>query len=426
MNAAPIITVSNLSKRYRLGQIGATSLRDSFDRWCQRLRGREAPAVRTPGVEQETARRDELWALREVSFDVQRGEAVGIIGPNGAGKTTLLKILSRITEPTTGRAVLRGRVGSLLEVGTGFHPQLTGRENVYLSGAILGMRNAEIDRKYDEIVAFSELAPFMATPVKRYSSGMYVRLGFAVAAHLEPEILLVDEVLAVGDVSFQKKCLGKMRDTAAGGRTVLFVSHNMSAIRQLCPRCLWVDHGRVRDFGGSERVVDAYLEDAVGAVVPAEKTFDEDASKEFQLRAVRMMGRDGTARDRFDCDEPVTLELTCQVHRRVPALCGYLSLARGGETVLVADSYDSVPDPLGDLPVGTHRVRVSIPARTLGPGDYSVYLNFTSAFSAGSVDVDSPGTVCGFRLDDFATRRGNRRPGFFSTRLAWDVDSVNA
>ncbi len=244
----PIIEVRGLSKRYRLGAIGATSIREAFSRRWDRLRG----------VSRADAK--EFWALRDVSFDVQPGEVVGIIGRNGAGKSTLLKILSRITEPTAGSAVLRGRVASLLEVGTGFHPELTGRENVFLNGAILGMTRAEIRAKFDEIVAFAEVEKFIDTPVKHYSSGMYVRLAFAVAAHLEPEILIVDEVLAVGDSAFQQKCLGKM-NTVAGqdGRTVLLVSHNLGSLVGLCGRVFWLDQGRLRTVGSAAAVAAEYL-----------------------------------------------------------------------------------------------------------------------------------------------------------------------
>jgi lipopolysaccharide transport system ATP-binding protein len=234
----PIIEVRNLSKRYQLGAIGATSLREEASRLWDRVRGIPHPDTK------------EFWALRDVSFDIQPGEVVGVIGRNGAGKSTLLKILSRITEPTSGTAKLRGRVASLLEVGTGFHPELTGRENVFLNGAILGMTRAEVRRKFDEIVAFAEVDQFIDTPVKRYSSGMYVRLAFAVAAHLEPEILIVDEVLAVGDAQFQKKCLGKMNEVSrTEGRTVLFVSHNLEAIEHLCTSAIYFSHGRLLGAG---------------------------------------------------------------------------------------------------------------------------------------------------------------------------------
>jgi lipopolysaccharide transport system ATP-binding protein len=230
----PIIEVKGISKRYLLGSIGATRLRDDVERIWHRLTGK---------AERQDSK--DFWALRDVSFDVQPGEIVGIIGRNGAGKSTLLKVLSRITEPTTGEIVLRGRVASLLEVGTGFHPDLTGRENVFLNGAILGMTKAEIRSKLDEIIAFAEIEKFIDTPVKRYSSGMYVRLAFAVAAHLEPEILIIDEVLAVGDQQFQNKCIGKMQDVSRSGRTVLFVSHNMAAIRRLCTYGVILKAGQV-------------------------------------------------------------------------------------------------------------------------------------------------------------------------------------
>ena len=248
------IRVENLSKQYHIGQLHQRhdTLRDALSAGLGRLRRNSQPKT---GDEDDT-----IWALKDVSFEVKRGEVVGIIGRNGAGKSTLLKILTRITEPTRGRAELHGRVGSLLEVGTGFHPELTGRENIYLSGTILGMKKTEIDRRFDEIVAFSGVEKFIDTPVKRYSSGMNVRLGFAVAAHLEPEILLVDEVLAVGDVAFQKKCIGKMRSIAGEGRTVVLVSHNMIAIQSLCKRGLLVDRGVIRFDGASTEVIQQYLQ----------------------------------------------------------------------------------------------------------------------------------------------------------------------
>lgn len=240
-----MIRVENLSKQYRIGQYEAAykTLRESIMNVFSRRDGN----------------RETIWALKDVSFQVNRGEVVGIIGRNGAGKSTLLKILCRVTEPTEGHAYINGRVGSLLEVGTGFHPELTGSENIFLNGAILGMRKAEIERKFDEIVAFAEIEKFIDTPVKRYSSGMYVRLAFAVAAHLEPEILLVDEVLAVGDVAFQKKCLGKMENISKQGRTVLFVSHNMAAINALCDRVIFLDEGKIMEIGRTADVIAEYL-----------------------------------------------------------------------------------------------------------------------------------------------------------------------
>jgi len=255
-----VISVENVSKAYRLGQIGGGTLKEDFGRWWAKLRGKPDPFLKI-GEEHHSRKMGELfWALDGVSFDVKQGEVLGIIGRNGAGKSTLLKILSQVTTPTSGQIKIKGRIASLLEVGTGFHPELTGRENVFLNGAILGMTKAEIRKKFDEIVEFSGVKEFIDTPVKRYSSGMYVRLAFAVAAHLEPEILIVDEVLAVGDAEFQKKCLGKMESVSKNeGRTVLFVSHNMSAVRNLCERAVLMRDGKLAKAGDVGLLLDDYL-----------------------------------------------------------------------------------------------------------------------------------------------------------------------
>jgi lipopolysaccharide transport system ATP-binding protein len=268
------VCVHGLSKRYRLGRRGASAhptLRDAIAnaagapwRALGRLARREEPD--TP-----SSKMPHFWALKDVSFDVKPGEVMGIVGRNGAGKSTLLKILSQVVEPTDGHCQLRGRLGSLLEVGTGFHPELTGRDNVFLNGSILGMSRREILRKFDEIVAFAEIEPFLDTPVKRYSSGMYVRLAFAVAAHLEPEILVIDEILAVGDASFQQKCLGKMKDVAGHGRTILFVSHDMDAVRRLCRRAVLLENGRAVAVGSTEEVVPAYLGTDTSLLRPGER-----------------------------------------------------------------------------------------------------------------------------------------------------------
>lgn len=414
------ITVENLGKLYRIGGQQAR-----YKRFTETVMDTlAAPLHRLRNLGKPVPEAETLWALKDVSFEVKEGEVVGIIGRNGAGKSTLLKVLSQITEPTTGEVRLRGRVGSLLEVGTGFHPELTGRENVYLNGAILGMRRAEIERKFDEIVAFAEVDKFLDTPVKRYSSGMYVRLAFAVAAHLEPEILVVDEVLAVGDAQFQKKCLGKMGDVAKAGRTVLFVSHNMGAIRQLCSKSVWLDRGRVEDYGLTTSVISAYLRSSDNSSIHgSEVIFPENSQKEAQLRRVRLMDQFGNTAHKFDCDHPVSIELLLQIHKRVPGLYGYLEISKtDGPAVMVSDSFDPGTNPLDDLPIGLYSVRITIPPRTLGPGEYYVYLNFTS-MSGGQFNVDSPGTVCIFSLDDFTSKRGNKRPGFFSTLLAWDIES---
>ncbi len=300
------IRAQNLGKSYRLGQ---------FDRHATLMETLTDAARRPFQMMRAANAKNIIWALRGMSFDIRHGEVVGIIGRNGAGKSTLLKLLSRITEPTEGRAALYGRVGSLLEVGTGFHPELTGRENVYLNGAILGMKRAEIQHKFDEIVAFAEVEQFLDTPVKRYSSGMYVRLAFAVAAHLEPEILIIDEVLAVGDTAFQKKCLNKMQEVGQGGRTVLFVSHSMPAITRLCPRTLLLDGGRLVADGPSHQVVSAYLNSGTG--VAGERVWLDAAQAPqgeiARLCAVRVRSEAGQIIDVVDIRHPVQVEMEYEV-----------------------------------------------------------------------------------------------------------------
>ncbi len=257
-----IIKVENISKQYRLGEIGTGTLSHDLNRWWAKVRGKEDPFLKIGETNDRTQKgnSDYVWALKDINFEVKQGEVLGIIGRNGAGKSTLLKILSKTTTPTTGSIKVKGRIASLLEVGTGFHPELSGRDNIFLNGAILGMTKQEIKSKFDEIVDFSGVERYLDTPVKRYSSGMYVRLAFAVAAHLEPEILIVDEVLAVGDAEFQKKCLGKMKDVSGvGGRTVLFVSHNMGAVKELCDRCIYLKNGLIHKVGQTNDIVKEYL-----------------------------------------------------------------------------------------------------------------------------------------------------------------------
>jgi lipopolysaccharide transport system ATP-binding protein len=295
------IKVENLSKRYRLGAAKSNSLRDAL--------------VGMLKMPRRGAHRPELWALRDVSFTVNEGETLGIIGQNGAGKSTLLKILSRITKPSSGRALLHGRVGSLLEVGTGFHSELSGRENIYMSGAIMGMRNREIEQKFDEIVAFSEVEKFLDTPVKHYSSGMFMRLAFSVAAHLEPEILIVDEVLAVGDITFQKKSLNKMRDVSQSGRTVLFVSHSMNSITRLCDRVIWMRDGEIVKDGEAGQVVSDYLHEQ--SQTGAEKSWNDmgtaPGNEIVKLRNIRITDDAGKTVSSTDIRRKAGVEMTYEV-----------------------------------------------------------------------------------------------------------------
>ena len=305
----PAIRVENLGKRYRVKRLRQrhNTLRDSLDERIRSLIPSLTAGLRKAASEDD---RDSIWALSGVSFEIPQGQVLGIIGANGAGKSTLLKLLSRITEPTTGRAEIRGRVGSLLEVGTGFHSELTGRENIYLNGAILGMTRSEIDAKFDAIVAFSEVERFLDTPVKRYSSGMYLRLAFAVAAHLEPEVLLVDEVLAVGDAAFQKKCLGKMNEIAGRGRTVLFVSHNMLAVEELCDEVIWIQDGGITMSGQPRPVIAEYLKAAVSHAT--ERVWDDPGTapgtSKIRLHRVRVLPEDGHPTHPIDVRTPFVLE----------------------------------------------------------------------------------------------------------------------
>jgi lipopolysaccharide transport system ATP-binding protein len=365
------IRIEGVSKRYYIGGQQETyrTLRDTLaDAFMSPLR-RAGKLLR--GQATGAAELDEtIWALQDVSFEVKRGEVIGIIGRNGAGKSTLLKILSRITEPTTGYIELHGRVGSLLEVGTGFHPELTGRENMYLNGAILGMRRGEIERKFDEIVAFAEVEKFIDTPVKHYSSGMYLRLAFAVAAHLEPEILLVDEVLAVGDARFRKKCLNKMQDVGQQGRTVFFVSHNMPAIASLCERAILLNEGRIQRDGLSSQVVHAYLNSDCGTTAarewpdPAKAPGGEIA----RLRAVRVRTEDGRVTDTVDIRQQVGLDIEYEVLKSGYVLSPYCDFFNE-EGVLVFAATDLDPTWLRrPRPAGLYVSTAWIPGNFLSEG----------------------------------------------------------
>lgn len=413
-----VIKTQNLSKKYVIGhqrQERYTALRDVV---MHKLRGVGERFRHPLSPNKEEIDLEDFWALKDINLEIKQGDRVGIIGRNGAGKSTLLKVLSRITEPTSGRITITGRVASLLEVGTGFHPELTGRENIFLNGAILGMSRSDIKNKFDEIVAFAEVEKFLDTPVKRYSSGMYVRLAFAIAAHLEPEILIVDEVLAVGDAQFQKKCLGKMEEAGREGRTILFVSHNMGVISQLCSTCVWLNYGQIKDIGQTAPVINDYILNSASEL-RGEKTFDDDTSKAAQLKKISMLNPEGNVTQQFDCDTPITVRLTIEIRKKIRGLYGYLLLCKpDGTRVLVSDSFDSETTNLDCLPSGTHKIIVTIPSRTLGHGDYMLQVNLASHM-ADNFFVDVSGIACCFSLDDFTSKRGNQREGFFSTLLSW-------
>ena len=354
------ITAEGLSKRYRRG-VAATSglLRDSLAR-----------ALRAPHRLFRPERVEKFWALKDVSLQVQQGEVLGLIGRNGSGKTTLLKILSRITRPTQGWAEIHGRVGSLLEVGTGFHPELTGRENTYLSGAILGMRKQEIARKFDDIVAFAELNDFIDTAVKHYSSGMYVRLAFAVAAHLEPEILLVDEALAVGDIRFQKKCLGKMGDVARAGRTVILVTHQLNQIRRLCNRAVWLDAGAIRSTGLTAHVVSAYEACMTSSGIEDVRPIDGAA----QFLRWRLIGNNRASDHTLPSDGEMSVSFLARVNQRLHAVRHEISLYDQDRHLLWGNAVEGVT-----LEPGLHEFCYTLPSLPLKPGAYSWRVNLDDA-----------------------------------------------
>jgi lipopolysaccharide transport system ATP-binding protein len=412
--SVPAIEASGIGKRYQLGGGGLAlrfqTLRETIASWAT------ARVRRGSRVDPRT-----FWALKEVGFEIAQGEVVGIIGHNGAGKSTLLKVLSRITEPTEGEVTIRGRIGSLLEVGTGFHWELTGRENVYLNGAILGMRRAEVARKFDEIVAFAGVDAFLDTPVKHYSSGMYMRLAFAVAAHLAPDILIVDEILAVGDAAFQKKCLGKMDDVAKHGRTVLFVSHNLGAIRSLCTRGLVLEGGRIRFDGAAENAITEYL--ALSAARGGgDGRIDFEPGLAFDglaLHGVRLVDDAGEVRALFDATDAIRIEIDYEVQAAARGMRTVLRLATQEGELAFQSTDHAVCDP--EPPPGRYRVSCTIPGGLLNRRMYVVEVGF---------DVPGERTVASRRpyLSFVVSGGGNHGsiypepwPGVVCPRLVWEA-----
>jgi lipopolysaccharide transport system ATP-binding protein len=371
---APVIKVEEVGKWYELGGSSRTGglLADQL---AQLLRTPSRLLKRGEAAARTSRAKDGIWALRDVSLELQQGEALGLVGRNGAGKSTLLKLLARITLPSQGRIEIRGRIGTLLEVGTGFHPDLTGRENIYLNGAILGMRRAEVARKFDEIVDFSGVERFIDTPVKRYSSGMHIRLGFAVAAHLEPEVLLIDEVLAVGDAAFQRKSLGKMKDAASQGRTVVFVSHNLSAVQALCSRAVLIEDGHLQMDGAPHEVVDTYLARtgarASGGVSVIPETADRVGSGQARLRRVVLEDTEGTSLDEVPLGEAFRVRATFEVLEPVSdVLFEVAILSSDGIKLATAYSIDFGRQPV-DLTPGWHEVRAEL-SLSLIPHEFNI------------------------------------------------------
>jgi lipopolysaccharide transport system ATP-binding protein len=410
----PIIRVQGLGKQYHLG--GPTAVYST-------LRESIMDLARKP-LRKNGANNSTIWAVKDLDFEVLPGEIVGIIGRNGAGKSTLLKILSRITEPTVGRVELFGRVASLLEVGTGFHPELTGRENIFLNGSILGMARKEIESKFDEIVEFSEVEKFLDTPVKRYSSGMYVRLAFAVAAHLQPEILIIDEVLAVGDYAFQQKCLNKMQDVSTGGRTVLFVSHNMGAISRLTQRCIVLEQGRIVASGPTSSAIQLYM--TSGLLERAEFTQNSSADKPMNLLRVALVDERGGVRSEVPYHDRLRFILDYEVNKTVNACSVGIALYTvDGTCAMVSGDFDSHPELLGAREPGRYQTTVEIPPCWLNTGRYTVTVSLANATSGEVydhvealvlkvVDTGTPGSL-----------NGVDRKGVLQPILDWTTTQVS-
>jgi lipopolysaccharide transport system ATP-binding protein len=399
-----VIKVENISKQYRLGQVGSKTMAADFKRWLYKLQGKEDPYAKIGETNDRSIKgsSEYVWALKDIDFEVKQGEVLGIIGKNGAGKSTLLKILSRVTTPTTGKISIHGRMASLLEVGTGFHPELTGRENVFLNGAIMGMSKAEIKSKFDEIVDFSGVERYIDTPVKRYSSGMHVRLGFAVAAHLEPEILVVDEVLAVGDAEFQKKCLGKMKTVSGEGRTVLFVSHNMGAIQTLCTRALYLKNGILHNTGPTEKIIAEYLSNET--TLSGKISFEKREELPLQINELTIVDSNGESTSSLLCGEQFKLELNLEMHETKGNVEIGIGIADNMDFNVYSDKSDSF-----QLNKGVNKFIYTNKQTILAPGNYMVTVNIF--FNGKSIDYKEK--ILSFEVSELTASglKYNLRPG---------------
>ena len=416
-----VLEVENVSKKYKLGVLGMTTIRDELRVWWAKKRGLPNPLLKVGQEEKQVTDDGTFWALRDINFKVEKGEILGIIGKNGAGKSTLLKLLSQITSPTTGKINIKGRVASLLEVGTGFNGELTGRENVYLNGAILGMTKTEVKTKLDEIILFSGIEHHIDTPVKRYSSGMKVRLGFAVAAHLEPEILIIDEVLAVGDAEFQKKCIGKIQDVAGQGRTVLFVSHNMNAVNRLCTRAILLVNGMVKEEGDTKTIVDLYLKENFSALKHIVQFESQgQPGKDIELLNVKVTSTNGnlivepiSVNDSFN----INIQYRFNFEIRQPKLI-FRILNSKDEVVLFSDIKDSESSDLS-FQEGIHNYSIMIEQPLLKPGLYSIAIGITNNATGQTNHILS---VISFKIVDIDGIRSNRT-GYIYKKLTWKLAS---
>lgn len=421
-----ILKAENISKQYRLGQVGTGTLRHDINRWWYKIRGKENPYLKIGEINDRSIKgnSDYVWALQDINFEVERGEVLGIIGKNGAGKSTLLKILSKVTAPTTGSIKSRGRIASLLEVGTGFNGEMTGRENIFLNGAILGMTKKEITSKLDEIIDFSGCERYIDTPVKRYSSGMTVRLAFAVAAFLEPEILVIDEVLAVGDAEFQKKAIGKMQDISRGeGRTVLFVSHNMAAVKSLCTRGIVMENGSIKYEGRIDDAIEKYLEDENTTAHHIWDEYDKPKGDFIELTEVKVLNKYDVITINHSILDDVKIEFTYQIFREGELFTHGFNLYNV-ENVHILSSHDKKSSTLKQaLPIGIYKTAIIIPGNLLAEGSYSCSFAIMR-YSPFHIEFHEMNTV-GFNIiDEFGgqTVRGNysgHYPGLIRPELEW-------
>ena len=417
-----VIKVENLGKQYQLGQVGTGTISHDLNRWWHKARGKEDPYLKVGELNDrtKTGAGNLVWALKDINFEVKQGEVLGIIGKNGAGKSTLLKILSQVTGPSIGQIKIKGRIASLLEVGTGFHPELSGRENIFLNGAILGMSKAEIKSKFDEIVAFSGVERYIDTPVKRYSSGMYVRLAFAVAAHLEPEILIVDEVLAVGDAEFQKKCLGKMKDVSGQGRTVLFVSHNMVAVKDLCSKAFFLERGTMGGIGETNRIINNYLSNSFTNVVEKEWSLENaPGTSRVKLVKAKMVPSLENKSDIVTIKTPLTFEFEFVNFVDEQAITIAIEL----QSLSGIDIFTSGPAQVEKLRKGHYLTTCAIPGELLNDGAYTISIQVVKD---GMELIYKENEALVFEINDTVRPSGftGKWPGAIRPRLNWTMNCL--
>jgi lipopolysaccharide transport system ATP-binding protein len=423
-----VIKVEQLSKAYQLGQFSSGTLSNDLKRWWELTRGREDPFLKVGETNVRTEKGDSniVWSLKDINFTVNQGETIGIIGRNGAGKSTLLKLLSQVTSPTSGSIKIKGRIASLLEVGTGFHPELSGRENIFLNGAILGMRKAEIHRKFDEIVEFSGVERYIDTPVKRYSSGMYVRLAFAVAAHLESEILIVDEVLAVGDAEFQKKCLGKMSDVSRKeGRTILFVSHNLQAVRQLCEKGICLKHGQVSLIGTSENVVSEYISgDGGGTSFDRVIDSESNCNNSFEFTRISIVDANFQPIESYFISKEYFIQIDYRVKKRGPKMKLSVVLSGIDGTTLFGTLNNLESDALDIIDPGNYQSKIKLPGNFFNNGTFTISFH---TFNEYDVSISAEDILIFETIDD-GVLKGNflgGYGGYIRPKLEWKTTNQN-